>query len=552
MPELVYLQADRLELRGDDDDARLAGRIVPFDEPRDVGGLTETWDSTSFAPVEPDNVALRNEHRDLIGRGVSFETRSDGAYMEFRLGSTAAAAEVRTLAAEGILRHLSVGFFPNADLDIRSGRNVTRRGADLREVSTVAIPAFENAQVLAVRNERGNMPDPETAVPVDGSTEPEVVPTPDLTAFEDRVRALEVRAAETPEYVETKGRFEYRSAGEVLVDMNLHARGKSPDATVRLQKTIDDGIVSADGAVLNLETRDNFPTPGNSVGAGVPDNLYVPDLLTLLREGRPTADLFEARPLPREGNTIQTPRISQGSTVDYQDNEGTQVSNQNVEAVLDDWLKSTLAGGQGMTIQAVQWGNPSYADMVVSDLLADFTEQLDNNVINGDPAVDTPLSGTGFTGILNAGATDVPVGGDMLAAIALVGTAWAAVYQGSRRSPIAAVMNSVEWGSGLDLVDSDGRPIISNEAPQNPAGFGNAASVNGTFRGLPVVLDENVPAGNIIIGSFRDAVLWSDPQNPAQIALTFPSVLVTDVTVYGFHALAIRRPLAFAVLSGIV
>jgi HK97 family phage major capsid protein len=336
--------------------------------------------------------------------------------------------------------------------------------------------------------------------------------------------------------------------------MNLHARGKSADASERLTQLIDTRMVSADGGTLELATRDAFPNPagvGNSVGAGVPNNYYLPELLELLREGRPTADLFNQRGLPREGNTIQTPKVTQGSVVTYQDGEGATVANQVVEASLTDWKKSTLAGGQGMTIQAVQWGNPSYADMVVRDLIADYTEQLDKFTIIGDPAVDTPISGTGFLGILNAGATDVPVTGDMKAAIALVGDAWAAVYAGSRRAPIAAIMNEADWGNGLNLVDTDGRPIITTEAPMNPAGFGDASSISGTFRGLPVVVDSNVPQGNIIIGSFRDAYLFSDQQNPAQVALTFPSSLVTDVTVYGFNALAIRRPAAFAVLSGI-
>ena len=350
--ELVYLQADQLELRGEGSDRRIAGRIVPFGEPRNVAGVTEEWDRDSFVSVVADEVALRNEHRDLVGRGVTFETRDDGAYMEFRLGATPAADEVHSLAADGILTHLSVGFYPNPDLDIRRGQTVTRRGADLREVSTVAIPAFDNARVLAVRNERGTMPDETTTAAVDdGANEVDPVDS----GLEDRLRALEVRAAdETLTTVETKGRFEYRSAGEILVDMNLHARGKSPEATERLTKSIEDGLVEADGSTLYLETRQEFPNAGNSVGDGVPNDNYIPDLLTLLREGRPTADLFEQRQLPQEGNTLQTPAVSSGSTVDYQDGEGEVVANTVVSAIINDWKKSTLAGGQGMTIQAIQ------------------------------------------------------------------------------------------------------------------------------------------------------------------------------------------------------
>ena len=112
-------------------------------------------------------------------------------------------------------------------------------------------------------------------------------------------------------------------------------------------------------------------------------------------------------------------------------------------------------------------------------------------------------------------------------------------------------MHSTVWGWGLNAVDTDGRPLVTTEAPNNPVGFGDASQIAGTYRGLPVVLDDNVAATMIILGSFRDALLFEDQGQPAQISLTFPSTLVTDVTVYGFSALAIRRPAAFAVLSGI-
>ena len=92
----------------------------------------------------------------------------------------------------------------------------------------------------------------------------------------------------------------------------------------------------------------------------------------------------------------------------------------------------------------------------------------------------------------------------------------------------------------------------------NPVGFGNLGFV-GTFRGLGVIVDQNIPltAGTggdtpLILGSFRDALLFEDQAAPAQIALTYPDVLQTDVSVFGFSALAIRRPASFAAISGIL
>jgi len=369
------------------------------------------------------------------------------------------------------------------------------------------------------------------------------------SAVDSAVDEIRAAAVTPPPVVESQARgFEYRSIGEVMRDTISHARRRNPEASQRLEAHIDAGLVEADGSAINLRA---FANVGNSISGSTPNNLYVPELLELLREGRPTADLFNGRDLPDDGNTVLLPEVSQGNTVGYQDGEGTAVSNQEQLWVDEEFKKATMAGGQGVTIQAQMWSNPSYMDEVVRDLLAGYAEFLDGRTINGDPAVDTVTSGTGYLGILNAGATDVPVTGDVKAAIALVGTAWAAVYAGSRRSPIAAIMNSAIWGKALDLVDTDGRPLVLTDAPSNPAGIGNAASIAGTLRSIPVVLDDNAPATLIIVGSFRDALLYEGAGTPAQIALSYPDVLVTDVTVYGFSSLAIRRPAAFAVLSGI-
>jgi HK97 family phage major capsid protein len=294
-----------------------------------------------------------------------------------------------------------------------------------------------------------------------------------------------------------------------------------------------------------------FPEIGNSIGDTTPNDVYIPELLELLREGRPTADLFNARALPSTGNTVQLPDVTTGNTVGYQDGEATPVSNTVQAWILNDFKKATMAGGQGITLQAAQWSDPAYTSEVITDLVSAYAEFLDSQTINGDPAVDTPVSGTGYNGILNAGATDVPVGGDVKAAIALMGTAWAAVYAGSKRSPVAAIMNSEVWGSFLNQVDSDGRPLVSTDAPSNPVGIGNPGSVAGTLRSIPVVLDDSAPATLVILGSFRDALLYENTAQPATISLTYPSSLVTDVSVYGFSSLAIRRPGAFAILSGI-
>ena len=540
-------------IREADTDGRTMDILVaPKGEDADLGFITERYADGALEPAERVALKLETGHGHsgpVIGRAVSFTEGPDGLVGTFRISDTAAGRDALTLAADGALG-ASAGF-------LESQRSVTKEGvevveaASLREVTLTGTPAYVSAGPLDIRSQT------ERAIVEPNTEAAEVVTEPEATESHDVAEAVNraldeyrrgVAEVETPTHLEAEHRgHQYRDIGELMSDTILSARGKSAEATERLTRSIDLGVVEADRSAINLDTR-AFALPGNSVGAGIAPDQYIPDLLELLREGRPTADLFNGKPLPELGNNIDLPATDVGNTVDYQDGQNTEVENTTQENILTSFPKSTMAGGQGMSIQAIQWSQPSYLETVVEDLMRAYAEFLDGRTINGDPGVDTPASATGYTGILD-GATDVPVGGDATAAVALVGTGWAAVYAGSRRSPIAAIMNSATWGDFLDEVDTDGRPIVSTEAPSNPAGFGNAASVIGTLRSIPVVLDDNLAAGNVILGSFRDANLYE--AGVAQIGLTYPDVLTTDVTVFGFSALAIRRPAAFAVLSGI-
>lgn len=529
--------------------------VAPYDTVANLGkGVRELVTRGTFGEPDPTKVALKletgqNHQGPVVGRAIAFDDRAEGLFATFRVSETEAGNDALTLAADGAVG-ASAGMIITEAAPGRDGV-IELRSADLREVTLTGTPAYQSATVLEVRSEapkeREHMTDA-TAVADDVATpDIDAIVTEAVTRAVDGVRQAAVDAAAVPAIESSEHRgHEYRSYGEIVSDSILHGRQKSPEASERLTALIDAGLVSADGRSVQLVTRDSFGPPvPNSVGNAVPNNVYIPEMLTLLREGRPTANLFTSRNLPADGNTIDLPAISVGNTVGYQSAEGDEVDRTDQVQVMTSWPKATMAGGQPMSLQAQMWSNPSYLQTVTDDLVSAYAEFLDSETING---VGAGGADTRYAGIL-AGATDVPVTGDFAAAIALTGTAWAAVYAGSRRSPIAAIMHSTVWGWGLNAVDTDGRPLVTTEGPTNAVGIGDAA-VAGTYRGLPVVLDDNAPDDLIVLGSFRDALLFEDQAQPAQISLTFPSTLVTDVTVYGFSSLAIRRPAAFAVLSG--
>ncbi len=532
----------------------MTARLVPFGESVPYGAGTVSFAQGSIRvdgkiPLTIDHGAPGSDRIGVLTR--SFETEA-GMFAEFKISDTSKGQEISTLLADGALTDVSVGVLVDT---ATHGRDSVMQGV-LDHVSVVVHGRFgksENpSKVLAVHEEK----EPQMA-------EVEMDAVAPVAAFDDSdiksdIAELKTELAAQAERLDESMRVEaktrgygYSGIGELLGDVIAHARRKSPDATQRLEMAIDDDVVEPDGSGINLFAFPNPADVGNSIGSSTPNNVYVPDLLTLLREGRPVADLFQSRSLTPTGNTIQLPKVTVGNTVDYQDGEGTAVDATRQDWILNDFKKATIAGGQGVTLQAAQWSDPSYSAEVVSDLISAYSTFVDNATINGDPAVDTPTSGTGYLGILNAGATDVPVGGDTKAALALFGAAWAAVYAGSKRSPIAAVMSGAMWGGFLDNVDTDGRPIVTTDFPANPAGVGSPAQVAGTIRSIPVVLDDNMSDTEVILGSFRDALLYEDSATPVRIALTYPDVLVTDIAVFGFSSLAIRRPTAFAVLSGI-
>jgi len=535
----------------------IEARIAPINEPHELyPGVAEMFLPGSFtrSGLNDGRIAVKLEtghgHAGpVVGRLEALEERSDAVYGTLRISATRDGDDALALARDGAVG-ISVGFLiGDASRSVNDGIETTEiRSVDLREVTLTGTPVYQSAEPIAVRSTNREDPEMENENTVDQATEVAELVRSAVDAAVDEIRTAAVVA---PPVIEAEHRgHNYRTVGDVLTD-TIARRRRSPGheaATERLTRSIELGLVNEDGSAINLRA---FAEVGNSIGDSTPNEVYIPELLTLLREGRPTADLFDGRALPADGNKIELPEVSVGSKVGYQDGEGTTVEDQKQTWILDDRPKATIAGGQGVTLQAQMWSNPSYMDEVVRDLLADYSEFLDGQTINGDPTVDTPASLTGYTGILNAGATDIPVTGDVKAALALVGTGWAAVYAGSRRSPIAAIMHSTIWGAFLDAVDTDGRPLVTTDAPANPAGIGNAASIAGTLRSIPVVLDDSAPADLVILGSFRDALLFEDSGTPAQIALTYPDVLTTDVSVYGFSSLFIRRPAAFAVLSGI-
>jgi len=134
---------------------------IPYGVPADVydpelGFYTETIAADGFpSPARPNRIKLLRDHdlQRLIGHCRSvYPNRSDGLHATTHVSQTPLGDESLALARDGSL-HVSVGFtaHPEGDEWNRDRTAVTRHRCELWEISLVPFPAYEQADVLAVR-----------------------------------------------------------------------------------------------------------------------------------------------------------------------------------------------------------------------------------------------------------------------------------------------------------------------------------------------------------------------------------------------------------------
>lgn len=143
---------------------------VLYDQPakvfdRDIGLYTETIAPDAFGtPARPNRIKVLRDHevQRLIGHCRTVHpNRADGLYATFHVAQTPLGDESLTLAKDGSL-HVSMGFAadPEGDEWNRDRTSVVRHRCLLWEISLVPFPAYEGADVLAVRR----APDPAVEV----------------------------------------------------------------------------------------------------------------------------------------------------------------------------------------------------------------------------------------------------------------------------------------------------------------------------------------------------------------------------------------------------
>lgn len=476
-PIVLAVQPAAFEVR---DAARreIIGRVVPYGVTTDVAGGRERMDPGVFAGTVPDGVRLRWEHRETIGRSVSFEERDDGLYGTFFVPRTDLGDRALTLAAEGIVDGLSVGFVPDQYRTETDGTRVHTR-ARLVEVSVVTFPAYAGAAVAAIRSEEGN---PEDSDRRSLDADPEEVAMTDNETPDLSVEVLELR--------EAVRRLETAPPSPVPAPTSRSLSDLSPVLYRAAARLLGDGAAVA-RADRVLETRALSDVTTTDV-AGLIPTAYQREVLEVVEPFRPFASSVRQVSAPSAGTTIAYPRVTGKPSVAVQSAEKAETDAGKLTVEFENYAMTTLTAASDLSLQAIVRSDPSTLDLFLRALLESYGFECDlaGLLAFGVPGPSGPIAG----GTIDPGDSS-----------SWVGASWENAYAGTRKAPDTIWMTPAVAAGFVNAVDGDGRPLYPTLNPQNAGGIANVSQTSpiGSLHGLraivvPAMADTNVPFSAIV------------------------------------------------------
>jgi HK97 family phage major capsid protein len=352
----------------------------------------------------------------------------------------------------------------------------------------------------------------------------------------------------------------YERAGEASFFRDLYyAQGRNePAAWERMNRHMAEVRVDARG---RSEYRDLTRTDG-AIGEFVPPLWMIDEYAALARASRITANLCRNLPLPGGTDTLIIPRITTGSAVAFQADNGvvqkTDMASTSVSAAV-----TTVAGQEDVALQLLEQSPLSGGidELIFADLAADYDAKLDVGVLNGSgasPAIRGIINTVGIGAIAYTDAT--PTVPELYLPLA---QAVSNVATTRLLPPNAIVMAPRRWYWMTAALDASNRPLVVPIASGVYMAIAVLQDVQtggpvGMIQGLPVYLDANMPlllgAGTedkIIVARFVDDLLFEGTPRMRVLGEVLSNTLEVRLQYYRYVAFtAGRYPSANAVIGG--
>jgi len=499
----------------------ITGIALPYNVEATVsGGQTVSFLPGSL-PTEGKAPKLYMSHDASQAIGLVTERSDDEEAMYFtaKVSTTALGDEALVLAADGVLDSVSVGVNPTKFTYNEDGVMIVE-AADWMELSLVPQPAFSGATITDVA---ASIPTSEDEVSNNTETAPD---EPQPTESEE----TEVSETPVPEVIEAssifaqpKRKFAMPTPGEYLAAMhaggdtfqNVNAAYKE---AVRDQQT---ALQAAAGDVLTTDTPGLLPVP--VLGPLFQDLNFV----------RPVVSAFGARSMPNTpSKTFIRPTITTHTSAATQ-TENSAVSATTMVIASNTVTKTTVAGQVTLTMQDMDFTDPSSMNLILNDLAGEYLIATDNI------AADNLVAGKTASGSTWTVTADNPT-----SLINALYDAAREITEDSNYFPTHLCVSPDVWEKLGSQLDGSKRPILgyttNGVIGQNSIGRVGGLQYTGMdVMGLQLVVDNNFAAGTMLVVYAPGYEIYEAQQGVLSIAN--PSTLSRTFSYYGYFATFVAK-----------
>jgi len=499
----------------------ITGIAVPYNVIANASG-TEVMFLRGSLPVEGKAPKLYMQHDANQAIGLVTERTDDEENMYFsaKVSATELGNEALVLAADGVLDSVSVGVNPTKFTYDQNGVMVVE-AAQWLELSLVSQPAFAGAVITEVAaSSDTNAEDLCNTESEDPTTETELPEEPEVS---EPTAPEVIEASAQKLFAQPKRQFAMPTPAEYLAAMhaggdtfqNVNAAYKE---AVRSQQT---ALQAAAGDVLTTDTPGLLPVP--VLGPLFQDLNFV----------RPVVSAFGARAMPNTpSKTFIRPTITTHTSAATQ-TEGSAVSATTMVIASNTVTKTTVAGQVTLTMQDMDFTDPSSMNLILNDLAGEYLIATDNI------AADNLVSGKTASGSTWTVTADNPS-----SLISALYDAAREITEDSNYFPTHLCVSPDVWEKLGSQLDNSKRPILgyttNGVIGQNSIGrVGGLAYTGMDVMGLTLVVDNNFASGTMLVVYAPGYEIYEAQQGILSIAN--PSTLSRTFSYYGYFATFVAK-----------
>jgi HK97 family phage prohead protease len=466
--------------KGDAPRRTISGTAVPYNVPATVSDGTAVIFRPGSLPVEGKAPRLFMYHDASMPVGVVTERvdTEQGMMFSAKISATALGNDALVMAMDGTIDQVSVGVNPVKFSYDESGTMIIEE-ASWQELSLVPIGAFGDMANIATVAASIHQEPEEVVLNEEVVPEQEIEPMSEVT-----VPAVEATISTAPIFAQAKREFAMPSAAEVLAAYHIGGDTylKVSDAFKQAQRKNQTALQAAAGDIVTGDT---------------PGLLNIPVLGPLFQDlnfVRPVVSAFGARAMPSTtSRQFVRPTITTHTSAAVQTNQLDPVSATTMVIAANTVTKSTVAGQVTLSVQDIDFTDPSALQLVLNDLAGEVLIKTD------DIAADALVAGK-----TASGSTWTVAANDPSSLIESLYDAAREITEDSNYFPTHLCVSPDVWQKLGQQLDGSKRPVLgyttNGVIGQNSIGRVGGLAYNAMdVFGLDLVVDNNFASGTMLV-----------------------------------------------------